>query len=138
MNHTNITEIPSGEVVTAGKFLIDQHPVVVLFDSGASHSFISPAFASKFMLKTYTIEGEGYCIRAASGIIPTKLVVGDVQFEIEGRSYQVDLVVLPGLGIDVILGMNWMSRHGVLIDTSTRVVMLRDPGNQEGFLVQLP
>ena len=57
---------------------------------------------------------------------------------IEGRSYQVDLVILPGLGIDVILGMNWMSRHGVLIDTSTRVVMLRDPSNQEGFLVQLP
>ena len=24
MNHTNITKIPSGEVVTAGKFLIDQ------------------------------------------------------------------------------------------------------------------
>ena len=106
MNHTNITEIPSGEVVTAGKFLIDQHPAVVLFDSGASHSFISLAFASKFMQKTYTVEGEGYCIRATSGIIPTKLVVGDVQFEIEGRSYQVDLVVLPGLGIDVILGMN--------------------------------
>ena len=47
-------------------------------------------------------------------------------------------MVLPGLGIDVILGMNWMSSHGVLIDTSTRVVMLRDLGNQEGFLVQLP
>ena len=31
-----------------------------------------------------------------------------------------------------------MSSHGVLIDTSTRVVMLRDPCNQEGFLVQLP
>ena len=50
MNHTNITDIPSGEVVTAGKFLVDQHPVVVLFDSGASHSFIIPAFASKFIL----------------------------------------------------------------------------------------
>ena len=49
-----------------------------------------------------------------------------------------DLLVLPGLGIDVILGMNLMSSHGVLIDTSTRVVMLRDPSNQEGFLVQLP
>jgi hypothetical protein len=43
-------------------------------------------------------------------------------------------VVLPGLGIDVILGMNWMSQNGVLIDTSTRVVMLRDPTDQ----VQLP
>ena len=109
------------------------HPAVVLFDLGASHSFMSPAFASKFNQKTYTIEGDGYCIRAASGTIPTKLIVGDVQLEIEGRSYQVDLVVLLGLGIDVILGMNWMSSRGVLIDTSTRVVMLRDPSNQEGF-----
>ena len=49
MNHTNIADIPSGEVVTAGKFLVDQCPTVVLFDLGASHSFISPAFASKFM-----------------------------------------------------------------------------------------
>ena len=49
MNHTNIADIPSGEVVTAGKFLIDQNPIVILFNSGASHSFISPAFASKFM-----------------------------------------------------------------------------------------
>jgi hypothetical protein len=40
----SIEEIPSSEVVTAGKFLVDQHPAVVLFDSGASHSFISPMF----------------------------------------------------------------------------------------------
>jgi hypothetical protein len=48
------------------------------------------------------------------------------------------LVVLPGLGLDVILGMNWMSQNGVLIDSSTWVVMLRDPTDQKGFLVQLP
>jgi len=45
---------------------------------------------------------------------------------------------LFGLGIDVILGMNWMSNQGVLIDTSTRVVMLREPDSKEAFLVQLP
>jgi hypothetical protein len=33
--------------------------------------------------------------------------------------------------------MNWMSQNGVLIDTSTRVVILRDPTDQKGFLVQL-
>jgi hypothetical protein len=31
-----------------------------------------------------------------------------------------------------------MSQNGVLIDTSTRVVMLRDSTDQKGFLVQLP
>ena len=47
-------------------------------------------------------------------------------------------MILPGLGIDVILGMNWMKNNGVLIDTSTRTVMLRDPKNNEAFLVPLP
>jgi hypothetical protein len=137
-HYNSIEKIPSGEVVTASKFLVDQHPAVVLFDSGASHSFISPMFASKFAHKLHTIEDEGYCIRAASGNIPTNQVVSDVEFEIEGQKYLLTLVVLPGLGIDVILGMNWMSQNGVLIDTSTRVVMIRDPTDQKGFLVQLP
>jgi hypothetical protein len=34
--------------------------------------------------------------------------------------------------------MKWMSGNGVLIDTSTRVIMLRDPNDQQAFLVQLP
>jgi hypothetical protein len=111
---------------------------VVLFDLGASHSFMSPMFASKFSHKLHTVESGGYYIRAASGNIPTNQVVGDVELEIEGQKYLVTLVVLLGLGIDVILGMNWMSKNGVLIDTSTWVVMLRDPTDQKGFLVQLP
>jgi hypothetical protein len=95
-------------------------------------------FASKFSHKLHTVEGGGYCIRAASGNIPTNQVVSDVEFEIEGQKYLLPLVVLPGLGIDVILDMNRMSQNGVLIDTSTWVVMLRDPTDQKGFLVQLP
>jgi hypothetical protein len=92
-------------------------------------------FASKFAHKLHTVEDGDYCIRAASGNIFINQVVRDLEFEIEGRKYSLTLVVLTGLGIDVILGMNWMSQHGVLIDKSTRVVMLRDPTDQKGFLV---
>jgi predicted aspartyl protease len=53
--------------------------------------------------------------------------VKEVTIEICDQKYVVDLLVLPRVGIDVILGMQWMSGNGVLIDTSTRVVMLRDP-----------
>ena len=61
-----------------------------------------------------------------------------MHISISDREYTVDLVVLPRLGIDVILGMTWMSGHGVLINTSTRVVMLREPDSKNAFLVPLP
>ena len=60
-------------------------------------------------------------------IISTNQIVNDVCISISNREYTSDLVVLPGLGIDVILGMKWMSGYGVLIDTSTRTIMLREP-----------
>jgi hypothetical protein len=85
-----------------------------------------------------TIAKGGYCISAAGNNIMTNQVDKDVRIEIGEREFLVDLVVLPGMGIDVILGMKWMSGNGVLIDTSTRVIMLRDPIDKKSFLVQLP
>ena len=49
-----------------------------------------------------------------------------------------DLIVLSGLGIDVILGMKWMSGHGVIIDTSNRTIELKEPKGDGTFLVPLP
>jgi hypothetical protein len=47
VHHTTVEEIPEGEPIIAGKFPINQHPTVVLFDSRSSHSFMSQAFARK-------------------------------------------------------------------------------------------
>jgi hypothetical protein len=133
-----VEEIPAGEVVTASKFLVNDHPAVVLFDSGASHSFVSSTFAYERNLNVITIAKGGYYISAAGNNIMTNQVVKDVKIEIGDREFLADLVVLPGVGIDVILGMKWMSGNGVLINTSTRMVMLRDLVDRKGFLVQLP
>ena len=127
MYYTILEEIPSGEVIIAGTFLVNQHPIVVLFDSRASHSFMSRIFASKHNQRVVTIDKGGYYISAARNNISTSQIVRDVRISISNREYTSDLVVLPGLGIDVILGMKWMSGHGVLIDTSTRTIMLREP-----------
>jgi hypothetical protein len=64
-------------------------------------------------------------------------MVRNVLISIQEREYMMDLIVLPGLSIDVILGMKWMSDHGVLIDTSTRTIMLREPKGGNAFLVPL-
>ena len=47
MQYTAVEEIPIGKVMTIGMFFVNKHPTIVLFDSGASHSFMSQTFASK-------------------------------------------------------------------------------------------
>ena len=49
-----------------------------------------------------------------------------------------DLIVLLGFGIDVILGMKWMSGHKVIIDMANRTIELREPKGDGTFLVPLP
>jgi hypothetical protein len=102
VQYTMVESIPSGEIITAGVFLVNQHPAIVLFDSGASHSFISSAFAAKHGMKVVTLDNSGYNISAAENNISTNQLVLGAKIEIEGRLYDLDLVVLPGLGLDVI------------------------------------
>ena len=99
---------------------------------------MSQTFVSKHNQRTVTVDKGGYCISAAENQISTNQIVRDVHISINNREYTTDLVVLLGLGIDVILGMRWMSGHGILIYTSTRVVMLREPDSKNAFLVPLP
>jgi len=121
----------------AGKFLVNQCDALVLFDSGASQSFVSSDFVSKHNLKAVTLDKGSYCISAAGNNISINQVVLGATLEKGDCQFLVDLVVLPGVGIDVILGMKWMSGNGVLINTTTRMVMLKDPSTKEAFLVQL-
>ena len=75
-------EISSGEVVTASMFLVNHNPTVVLFDSGASHSFMSPTFASKYDQKIFVVDKGGYYISAAGSNISTNQIVKDVLIQI--------------------------------------------------------
>jgi hypothetical protein len=55
-NYTTMEEIPMGEEVLAGTFSLNEHPVIILFDSGASHDFISSTSAKKAMLSMVVTE----------------------------------------------------------------------------------
>ena len=55
VNFTEAEEIPQGEPVMAGMFTIDSHPAYVLFDSGASHSFMSTGFAQRHNISLMSI-----------------------------------------------------------------------------------
>jgi hypothetical protein len=51
-NYTTVEEIPTVEEVLTGTFFLNEHLVIILFDFGPSHDFISSTCAKKVMLST--------------------------------------------------------------------------------------
>jgi hypothetical protein len=45
---------------------------------------------------------------------------------------------MPGLILDVIMGMNWMNKMGVVIDVGGRIISLKEPVGEGTFQVVLP
>jgi hypothetical protein len=45
-----VEEIPMGDEVLVGTFFLNEHPTIILFDSKASHDFISSTCAEMAML----------------------------------------------------------------------------------------
>jgi hypothetical protein len=110
VNYTTMEDIPEGESVLAGTFVLNDHYAVVLFDSGATHDFVSKACTRKCKLVIEPISAP-YMISTLGGQIVTKQVVVNPPLDLKGRIYKTSLIVLDGQGIDVILGMSWMRRH---------------------------
>jgi hypothetical protein len=49
-NYTTVDELPTGEEVLAGTFFLNECPIIILFDSRASHDFMSSTYAKKAKL----------------------------------------------------------------------------------------
>ena len=55
MNHVNMEEMEEQPDAVIGKFLVKSFTALVLFDTGASHSYISRGFVDKFKLPTLAL-----------------------------------------------------------------------------------
>ena len=93
VHYITVEEVPTGEVVTAGMFLVNKHPPIVLFDSRASHSFMRQSFASRHDQKVIKVSKGGYSISSARATISTNKMVRNVLISIQEREYTMDLIV---------------------------------------------
>jgi hypothetical protein len=126
VNFTTLEEIPLGEEVFAGTFFLYEHPVIILFDSGASHDFLSLAYAQKVVL-TLCATQEPYSISTFGDRVVANQMACKIPLELAGRMFSTTLIILEGQGIDVILGMNWMKMHRAVLDISAHLVHLDSP-----------
>jgi hypothetical protein len=74
INYTIVDEIPTREEVLAGTFLLNEHPIIILFDSEASHDFMSSTCAKKARL-ALVASGAPYVISTLGGLVDADWIV---------------------------------------------------------------
>jgi hypothetical protein len=132
-----VESIPEGEPVMMGMFPIAKHPVITLFDSGASHTFINRTFVVKHGIAIGETK-EPYHIQSPRGQIYTREVVQHVPIDLGGYEFPTNMLILKDQDIDVILGMNWLTQHGAIIDVLHRTIRVNVPNSKTQLLIQLP
>jgi hypothetical protein len=124
--------------VVIGMFLINDTSTVVLFNSGASHSFISAAHVGKHNLPLALLRCQ-MIVSSPGGDMPARQLCPKVNLKIrEGVDFVGNLIVLESKGIDVILGMDWLSKYKVLIDCAKKSFKLTTLEGKEMEFVAEP
>ena len=126
VHYTTLEGIPEGAPVMTGMLSINDQPVTVLFDSGASHTFISKECATRLGLGIETMS-KPYYIHSPGGQLITNQTTKQVPLRLQGKNLTTHLIMLPTQKVDIILGMNWMKFHGITLDTSSRAVHVNSP-----------
>src|SRR3954468_17686839 len=112
-----------------GTLLVHSVPATVLFDSGASHSFMSEAFA---LSHNFTVEkmNPPMVVRTPIGHCHTSKIVHKTIVEIEGIEFLASPIILMSSTIDLILGMDWLKLHDVALYCGTKSVQLFHPSGE--------
>jgi hypothetical protein len=134
VNHVYVEQTEGTLDVILGEFLVQSFLATILFDSGASHSFISSYFVETHDIPTVTLK-KLLLTKSPGGHIPCHLGVINIPIILSGVAFPTNLVVLNSHGIDVILGMvlnshgidvilgmDWLTKHGGNIACAKRTV----------------
>ena len=128
-NHVDLNEAQDQPATVMGTLLVNSVPASVLFDTGASHSFMSEDFAYKHDVKCEEMN-TSVLVKTPVGQCQTSLVGIDVPVEIEGLEFYASPIILKSSNIDLILGMNWLKAHTASIVCTTKTVHLLHPSDE--------
>ena len=119
--------VAAPEVIT-GKVLLQQLEAYVLIDPGSTHSFISSKMASHMHTNHDILDHRVSVCTPLVEVVILDRVYRDCCIQIGESKVYADLIVLPILEFDIILGMDWLSRHRARVDCYTKEVMIESPG----------
>jgi hypothetical protein len=118
LNHVTSKNAMEAPKVVLGKMEVEGAPAIVLFDSGATYSYVTSKFMQQQSLPTER-RGRSMITSSPLGDVSCTLVCKSVRLKMANYMFLVDLIVLKSDGdIDVILGMDWLAKHKGMISCS--------------------
>ncbi|GJV22357.1 putative reverse transcriptase domain-containing protein [Tanacetum coccineum] len=121
--------------IITGMFLLNQHLVRVLFDSGADRSFISLSLASMLNIPSITID-TFYNIEMADGnLVSTNTVIKGCTLTLLNQPFEIDLMPIKLGSFDVVIGMDWLSKYRAKILCDEKVVHI--PIDSETLIIRV-
>ncbi|GKC57539.1 putative reverse transcriptase domain-containing protein [Tanacetum coccineum] len=113
-----------------GTFTQNNHYATTLFNFDANYSFASTTFIPLLDLEPSNL-GFSYEIEIARGqLVEINKVIRGCKLEIEGHIFDIDLILFGHRSFDVIVGMDWLSRHKAEIVCHEKVVKIPLPNGE--------
>ncbi|XP_057745703.1 uncharacterized protein LOC130963616 [Arachis stenosperma] len=100
------------------------------YETGASHSFIACEKAHELGLRMVVLGYDLKVYNATHEAMVTKIGCPQVSFRVQQREFVHDLICLPMTGLDLILGLDWLSKNHVLLDCSEKSVQFMPEGSE--------
>ena len=115
----NAAQAEDSSEVIMGNLLVNDFPAKDLFDSGASHSFISRPFVAMHDLVTHVLS-RPLSIVCLARQMTSRVFVPDSVIKMGDYKFLSSPIVLGDSDIDLILGMDWLSKHKAQLDCAAR------------------
>ncbi|XP_024964467.1 uncharacterized protein LOC112504752 [Cynara cardunculus var. scolymus] len=117
--------------VVTGTFLVNKIPARVLFDSGANKSFVSTKFCIR-LGRSPILLSQNLEVETANGdITMVRECFDNCIIEIEGQDFEVHLLPMGIREFDVVIGMDWFSKHQAHIIFFKKLIRVRNKDGNE-------
>ncbi|XP_015968262.1 uncharacterized protein LOC107491863 [Arachis duranensis] len=129
----NAKDASKADPLMRGNCLIGDKILVALYDTGASHSFISFDKVEELCLKVSELAFELH-VHTPHQMVMTRSGCRQVGFKLESRDFVHDLICLPMVRLKMILGFDWLSKNRVSLDCFERSIQFM-PEGENGAVV---
>ncbi|GKA51398.1 putative reverse transcriptase domain-containing protein [Tanacetum coccineum] len=110
--------------IVTGMFTLNNHYATTLFNSGADYSFVSTTFIPLLGIEPNNL-GFSYEIEIGSGqLVEINKVIRGCKLDIEGHVFDIDLIPFGHGSFDMIIGMDWLSKHKAGIVCHEKIVKI--------------